>query len=113
MRIDLHQRSNWRSKVNHSSPKALRIRAAVKAIHERGEYPGMRKVMNELGEEKYRERPVEPEWIVEGEPMTYTTERWMSGRDNEVRKQMMRELEIKPADDPFADDYDYHPGSWW
>jgi len=88
--------SHWRSKVNHESPKALKIRAAVKAIHERGEYPGMQRVMNEIGEPLYKSRPVEPEWIVDGEPMTIMVKRWMSGRDNAVRKRAMREFGIEP-----------------
>lgn len=99
----------WRSKVNHSSPKALRIRAAVKAIHERGQYPGLRRVMRELGEPQYKERQVEPEWIVDGEPMAYLIQRRMSGRDNVVRKQMMKELGIELDPGP---DYDYDDG-WY
>ena len=94
--IEFNIRSDWRSKVNHESPKALKIRAAVKAIHERGEYPGMQRVMNEIGDPLYRSRPVEPEWIVDGEPMTISTRRWMSGRDNAVRHRAMRELGIDP-----------------
>lgn len=96
MRDIFAKRSQWRSQVNYESPKALKIRAAVKAIHERGQYPGMQRVMNEIGEPLYRERAVEPEWIVEGEPVTFLTKRWMSGRDNVVRKRAMRELGIEP-----------------
>lgn len=99
----------WRDKVSHTSPKALRIRAAVQAIHERGEYPGMRRVMREIGDpvEKVSDKPA---FFVNGEPIHLTTTRWMSGRDNEVRKQMMRELDIKPQPDPFEGDYDPYWG---
>lgn len=88
--------SDWRRSVNHESPKALRIREAVKTIHERGHYPGIQRVMNEIGEPLYRERVIDSEWIVDGEPMKILTKRWMSGRDNVVRKRAMRELGIDP-----------------
>jgi len=88
--------SDWRSRVNHHSPKARRIRDAVKAIHERGQYPGMQRVMNEIGDPLYRDLKVEPEWIVDGEPVVLSVRRWMSGRDNTVRKRAMRELGIVP-----------------
>jgi hypothetical protein len=98
--------SRWRSEVKHDTPKALRIRAAVDAIHGRGLYPGIRRVMVELGEDLYRSRTIEPEWIVDGEPMTYLVHRRMSGRDNVVRKQRMKELGIDVDPGPFDDDGD-------
>lgn len=86
----------WRGNVNHESPKALKIRDAVKAIHERGEYPGMQRVMNEIGEPLYREKSMGRGWAVDGEPVTIMVRRWMSGRDNVVRHRAMRELGIHP-----------------
>ncbi len=93
--MNLFSTTSWRDAVNHDSPKARKICEAVKAIHERGEYPGMQRVMNEIGEPLYREKVI-PDWIVDGEPMTIMTKRWMSGRDNVVRKKAMRELGITP-----------------
>lgn len=97
-------RPHWRDQVKHDTPKALRIRAAVKAIHERGEYPGLRRTMRELGEPMYRETSTDV--VFNGEPLVIQTPRWMSGRDNVVRKQMMRELGINPEPGPEYD-YDY------
>ena len=99
--------NDWREKVNHSSPKALKIRDAVKAIHSRGEYPGMRKVMRELGEEIEREG--EGREIAPGITLA-RSDKWMSGRDNVVRKKMMSELGIKMEPDPFEGDYDPYWG---
>lgn len=99
--FDTHDNRSWRERVNHEAPKALRIRAAVQAIHGRGEYPGMQRVMNEIGEPLYRETD---RWTDEdGKSWGVTTRRWMSGRDNVVRKAAMRELGIEPETAPWDD----------
>lgn len=109
MKFIAYNSKRWRDTVNHSSPKALRIRAAVEAIHARGEYPGLRRVMTELGEPQWRET-THPSWIdADGEPLVYRTQRWMSGRDNVVRKAVMKELGIDLDPGP---DYDYDEGYW-
>lgn len=107
--FDFTPQPSWRDKVNHQSPKAKRVRAAVEAIHARGEYPGLRRVMTELGERQFNET-THPSWLDEnGEPLVYQTQRWLSGRDNVVRKAVMRELGIKHESGP---NYDYDDGYW-
>lgn len=112
--LKLTPRSSWRESVNHNSPKALKIRAAVKAIHERGQYPGQQRVMNEIGDPLYRETD---RWTTEsGESIGVMTRRWMSGRDNAVRKAAMKELGIEvvagPNDDIAYSSIDYGYGYW-